>query len=197
MSHRVEIALKRVRISFPHLFIPRAAVPGGSEKYGASFWLGADDTDQLALIRDAVKEIAKVDFKGKKPKKVAVSKGEEKYPEDEQYEGITIVNAYNWSRPVVVDHARVALDANPDGQCDLIYPGCYVNASLTAYSYKVAGGGIAFGLEGVQWVSEGDRLDNRGNAKSMFDEVEADEEEFDGAEDEDEAEDGDEDDYNW
>lgn len=192
MSHRVEVALKRVRISFPHLFIPRAAVPGGSEKYGASFWLGPDDADQLKLIKDAVKEISKVDFKGKKPGKVAVAKGEDKYPEDEQYEGITIVNAYNWSRPVVVDHARVALDANPDGQCDLIYPGCYVNASLTAYSYKVAGGGIAFGLEGVQWVSGGDRLDSRGSASSMFEVEEAELEEVELEADEDEG-----DDYDW
>ena len=193
MSHRVTLALPRVRISFPHLFIPRAAVPGGSEKYGAAFWLGPDDSDLLDMVRDAIKEIAKVSFKGKKPKKIAIVKGEDKYPEDEQYEGITIINAYNWSRPVVVDHARVALTANPDGQCDLIYPGCYVNANLTAYSYTAGGAGIAFGLEGVQWVAGGDRLDNRATASSMFEVEEGEVEEAELAAEEDEEGD----DYDW
>ena len=195
MSHRVTLALPRVRISFPHLFIPRAAVPGGSEKYGASFWLGPDDSDLLDLVRDSIKEIAKAAFKGRKPKKIAIAKGEDKYPEDEQYEGITIINAYNWSKPVVVDHARNPIEGNPDGQCDLIYPGCYVNANLTAYSYTAGGAGIAFGLEGVQWVAAGDRLDNRATAASMFEVEEAEIEEAELVEDD--EDDDDDDDYNW
>lgn len=198
MGTRVDIRLRHVRLSFPHLFIPRAATEGGAEKYSAAFWLDPTrvplDKEQLAQITDGIKEITKADFKGKKPGRIAMLKGEDKYEDDPNYDGIVIVNAYNWNKPVVVDHRREPVEDEGGGQSSILYPGCYVNAALTMYSYRQAGGGIAFGLEGVQWADNGERLDSRKSAESMFEQEEG--PDFMGDEDpaEDEAED---DDYEW
>ena len=191
-AHKVELKLKKIRISFPHLFIPRAAVEGSAEKFGASFLIPNDDP-QVKKIRDAIKEVAKLAFDGEKPDRISIQSGDKKFPGDENYAGMTVINAYSWTRPVVIDNEMVALSADVHGQSDLIHPGCYVNAHLMVYPYTAGGDGIAFGLEGVQWVGDGESLGIKKSAASMFEEVEAEEvEEVEEAEDE-----AEEDDYEW
>ena len=51
----------------------------------------------------------------------------------------------------------------------IFYPGAIVNAKINVYPYdRATGKGIAFGLEGVQFVRDGDRLDTQQDPNSMF-----------------------------
>lgn len=54
---------------------------------------------------------------------------------------------------------------------DIIYPGCFCRASVTAYSYDNVSKGVAFGLHNVMFVRDGDRLDSRTNPEEDFGEV--------------------------
>ena len=97
-------------------------------------------------------------------------------------DGTFFANLTTKHRPGVVgterDEAGKPLPISPEeGNESEIYPGCYCRATVTIYSYDNKGKGIAFGLQNVQKVRDGDRLDNRTNAAEDFDDDFLDDEE--------------------
>lgn len=76
------------------------------------------------------------------------------------------------SRPLVVD--RWVDPKDPEGRPVVIndpakiYPGCYVRAMLNPYYYKSGTKGVNFGLIGVQFWADGDRLDTRAGEKEVL-----------------------------
>lgn len=67
---------------------------------------------------------------------------------------------------------------------DVVYPGCYVAASIDVYCYdgdKARGvkPGVTISLRSVMFVKDGERLDDQVNAESEFSDVEVDEGEDD------------------
>lgn len=62
----------------------------------------------------------------------------------------------------------VGLDLCPILEEDEFYPGCYARITLTAYAYENVGKGVAFGLQNIQKVADGERLDSRTNADKDF-----------------------------
>lgn len=67
-------------------------------------------------------------------------------------------------RPGLID-----VDRTPITNEDDFYPGCYARATVTAYAYDNVGKGVAFGLQNLQKVADGERLDSRTDASEDFD----------------------------
>lgn len=54
------------------------------------------------------------------------------------------------------------------GNADAFYPGCYARAKVTIYSYDNKGKGVGLGLNSLQKVANGARLDSRTSAADDF-----------------------------
>jgi hypothetical protein len=81
--------------------------------------------------------------------------------------GTFFANITSQMRPGVIDAGRSPI--GPDhGNTDDLYPGCYCRATVTAYAYDNKGKGVALGLQNLQKVADGDRLDARTNAEDDF-----------------------------
>jgi hypothetical protein len=151
------IMLENVRLSYPHLFVPRASEEGKEPKFSASFIL--DKKKHAPLIAKLEKLIERValDFFKKKValKKTCLRDGNEKADNDGYGDEVMFVtsSAGKNKRPAVLDADKTKLvegDSRP-------YAGCYVNALLRLYAYdhKVGGKGVAAGLLAVQFVEDG------------------------------------------
>lgn len=164
MSQR--ITLQRVRISYPTLFNPKAVEAGQEPRYSAAFLLPQNDP-VVATINQAAQAAINEMFGSAPPaqlKPLPMYAGETKYPGDSNYAGLYVIQAYAATKPYVVDeNVQKVIDPSR------IYAGCYVNASLAIYAYKRnTGSGLAFGLDGVQFVGDGERLDGRPAVGDLF-----------------------------
>lgn len=148
-----------VRFSYLQVFEARAMQEGQTKKFSVSLIIPKKDKKTLKAIKKAIneaKEIGKSSkWGGKIPKtlKLPLRDGEER--EDEVYEGMMFVNANSVKRVGVVD-----ADLNEIIEQDEIGSGDYGRASITFYPYNSNGSkGIACGLQGVQKLKDGGRLD--------------------------------------
>ena len=155
-------------LSYPNLFEARAYKAGDAPKYSATL-VFTKDTDISALKRAALETLtetwgAKVeDMLRKKQLRLPFRDGAEKdYPD-----GSIFVNVSSVQRPGVVDQ-RVQPILDPSD----IYPGCVVRASVRPFTYDTKGNkGVSFGLNNLQKLRDGERLDNRTRPDQDFDAV--------------------------
>ena len=161
-------------LSYPHLFEPRET-PSGELKYSASFIFNKDA--DLSGLRRAAKEAAVARWGDKaaamiksRQLRMPFRDGAEKADSRGYGPGKVFINASSERAPGVVDRY-----AGPDGKPrpiddpEAIYPGCLVRASLAAFAYDQAGNrGVAFALNNVQKLGEGERLDGRLPAEDEF-----------------------------
>lgn len=176
-------------LCYPALFEPK--IPKGSDpkttkaKYSACL-VFPPGTDLKGLQRLA-QEAANEKFGDKWP---ALHKaGRFKFPfrtdaEEKGYEkGSVFINAKSDTAPGVVgpmagvDGKPVAID-----DADELYPGCIVRASISFFGYDTNGNkGVGVGLNNLQKMREGKRIDGRRAASDEFDPIE--EAAFDDAQD--------------
>jgi hypothetical protein len=85
--------------------------------------------------------------------------------------GVVFVNLTSNNQPGVVDRY-----AGPDGRPRpitdprAVYAGCYARAAVGIYAYDKSGNrGVAFGLNALQFLRDGERLDGRKAAQDEFD----------------------------
>lgn len=169
----MEINLKAVRISYPHLFEPFSFQGRGKAKYSAKFLISkAEQGDLVKTIADAMKAMASESFKDKKlppADKLCLRDGDQSGREEEA--GYWVLSASDDRRPVVVDRNRSPVVAEDD----LIYAGCFVNAKVRLWAQdNQYGRRINANLMGVQFVKDGDRLGGgrtQQSADDMFDDV--------------------------
>ena len=166
---RKRVVTPEAIISFPRLFKPEPGPQGGEPKYSAAFiFVQGTDLTQLkqAIVvagqekwGDKFAELvrAKVNFRLPFRNDVA-GKG---YPE-----GSTFFNATSKQRPQIVD-ANLQEVNDPEK----VYAGAKVLASVTAFAYDNVGRGVAFALNNVQFLADGERLDNRLAAADEFDKM--------------------------
>lgn len=155
------------RVSYPHVFKPQEYQ--GKSKYSLSLLF--DDTADLSAMKAEAERVAKEKWPKGLPKgfKSPFRDGEEK--EQPEYEGMTFVNfrANEDRKPAVVDAAKRPIAAD-SGE---FYAGCYARVSFSCFAYDVSGSkGVAFGLNNVQKVRDGDRLDGSTTADDDFDALE-------------------------
>jgi hypothetical protein len=167
----MNIITPEARLSYPSLFKPRkrADNPNQEPRYEAVLVFDAG-TDLTALKRAAV-EVAKARWGDDAAKMIKAgtlrmpfrTDGEEKYGP-----GTTFISVWSNDKPGLVDRY-----AGPDGKPvpitdpAVLYAGCKVRASVRAFAYPAPGRpstgnkGVSFGLQNLQKLGEGERLDNR------------------------------------
>jgi hypothetical protein len=168
------------RLSYPVLFTARpnrkgelkyslACVFENPEEQMMDF---TDSSSPVSLVTVAL-ELAKEAFGPQAAEKIRkeqlkwpFTKGEKKdYPE-----GSIFFNAYSNEAPGVVSRFKDPETGKPRKITDPkeVYPGVYGRAVLTFYSYENEQRGIAVGLDHVQILRDGERLDNRRKAEDSF-----------------------------
>ena len=184
-----KIILRNVRLSYEHIFtaskfdetqdkakysatfiilkdhpdvknLKRALVEAGQEKFPAAFTGGSWPRGYTCALKDADTDTDKegVLLKDKNP----------------EYAGSYIIKADSISRPVALDRRKAAVTEDDD----IIYSGCYVNASLNAAGFEFGKmtKGVKCYLNGVQFVRDGERFG--GDAANDFDALDGDEDDF-------------------
>ncbi len=81
------------------------------------------------------------------------------------------INARSSNKPGCINRDKTISYTDEQVKTEL-YPGCMVNVSLYAFTYDNSGNrGVTFGLNNIQKVADGKRLDNRKSAEEEFDAV--------------------------
>jgi hypothetical protein len=183
MKASKSMAIKRVqtpvfRVSFPAVFEAKA-FDGGAPKFSVSaVWDPSKFTKAEKALWDSMMgladEVSMERFKkkmGDLPNnfKKAIRDGAEKADLQGYGEGKFFANLSSKMKPGLIDRDRCPILNSDD-----FYPGCYARATITAYSYDNKGKGVAFGLQNLQKVADGERLDSRTDASDDFDEVDDD-----------------------
>ena len=83
-------------------------------------------------------------------------------------EGILFAALSTDRRPQVVDLRKNVIDVRDWRVDPLVYPGCWMRASISPYAYDNIGKGVALGLNNIQWLGHGERLDSQTNAAVDF-----------------------------
>lgn len=165
-----KIALKNVRLSFPNLF--RKAVFNGEEtKFESTFLLNKKEhADTIKVIEAQIAELIKDDLKGVKLKadKICLKDGDE--IDYDGYAGCMSIKGANSKRPMVIDRAKAPLTEDDN----VIYAGCYVNASVDLWvQNNQYGKRINCNLLAVQFVKDGEAFGAGGASGDLddFDEI--------------------------
>ena len=173
-----------VRVSYPSVFTPRAINPGDTPKYGIVIMLDKTDDEHKTFIKKLHAEAkaaqtAKWPDPAKAPRiplvghdlspikdgdKAMNKQGIPLAEKNPEYVGHWIVRANTVDAPIVVDRSKAEiLDKRK------VYGGCYCKVNLNPYAYDTKGNmGITFGLNGVQFWSEGESL---GGSRPVVDDM--------------------------
>lgn len=181
------------RVSFPHVFEASSHKDGGEPKFGtAAIWtpakFTANDKKRWKAIINALKaasrEAHSMDWSDLSSDRRGIHNGKKKadmpgYGKDTRYASLT-----SKQKPQVIDLDKCEISVEA-GNTEKIYPGCYCRATVTVYTYTKKGKGVSLGLQNLQFVKDGERLDSRTDAAEDFEDdlddewLDADEEDAD------------------
>ena len=151
------------RIAFVHLKTPHA-VPGTTNaKYSVVCLIPVDDR-RVAEIQNIIQTKLQEKWPAGAPAKLflALKNGEEVFPDDPSFKGMMIMNATSAEPVPVADAAGIIIDASQ------FYSGCTAKVFVNFYSYDLVNKGVSAGLNGVQFVADGARMDGRPTPEQMF-----------------------------
>lgn len=158
-----------VRFSYLNIWEPKAAEGSTKEKYSVMLIIPKTSKKLLKKITDAVDAAAQlgiVKLGGKIPPtmKRPLRDGDLERPDDKACENCYFMNASSDNQPGIVDE-----NVKPIMDRALIYSGCYGRVSLNFYAFNTSGNkGVAVGLNNIQKLQDGERLDNRASAEDDF-----------------------------
>jgi hypothetical protein len=155
------------RVSFPAMFEAKS-FQEGEPKF--SLVMIFDSKADIKAMRKLANDAAHEKFGAKLPAnlKSPFRDGKEKAHLQGYGEGTIFATASSKQKPGLVDQ-RV----QPIIDRDEFYAGCYARATVTAFAYDQKGNkGVAFGLNNVQKIRDGERFDGRTAATDDFEEVE-------------------------
>lgn len=167
------VTLKKVRLSFPHLFEPTASVENGPKKYRAAFLMDPETPEGKANLKvlgaafdkaalgvwktkeksDKIRAKLDSDRSGVRDGEDATNKEGDVYA---GYEGMKFITASNGKNPKVLRRDKSVIDSTKAAE---IYGGCYVNAVVSVWATnqeKHGGNGMFATLEIVQYHSKGE-----------------------------------------
>ena len=168
-----KVMTPKFRVSFSNVFRPGKVLEEGKEpKYGLTllFPKGADLSALKAAAQEAVTDKWGTD-KTKWSKNLRTPFRDQGEKDFEGYEdGAIFINATSKQKPGLVDqNTQDIIDESE------FYSGCYARATINAFTYDVKGNkGVAFGLNNVQKLGEGDPLGGRCKPQDDFEPVEDD-----------------------
>jgi len=178
---QTQVLTPEFRVSYPAVFQPKSAAEGQEPKYSISMifpkaknadgtWESVMDsapTEMKAAVAAAIVAKWGAD-RAKWPKglKLPFRDGSEK-DQDGYGEGVIFVNASSKNKPGVVDQTVTDII-----EPSKFYGGCYARAKINAFAYDKAGNrGVAFGLNNVQLIRDGEPFGGRSDPKSDFDSI--------------------------
>jgi len=165
-----KIILKSVRLSFPSLFSTEVYNGTDTEKYTATFLLDKDEhKDVITALKKEMVACAEEKFGKPVPKSVKMSLKDGAEVEYDGYENCFSIKASTKKRPTVLNRDKTPLAAEDD----VIYAGCYVNASISLWAMdNQYGKRVLANLNGVQFVKEGPAFGaGGGSAADDFDDL--------------------------
>lgn len=163
MSETNQVVTPKFRVSFPQVFEAKHDMSGNGPFYSIQmlFPKDTDITELKRLFAATAKAKFGDDWKDKVTK-IPFRDGDEKTWES--HKGHIFVNAKSKYQPGVVDQNLKDIISPSD-----FYGGCYARATVTAYAYDTAGNkGVAFGLQNIQKMADGEPLNGRTKAKDDF-----------------------------
>lgn len=155
---KVKIVTGKVRLSYCHLFEPRAAAEGYDAKYGVTLLIDKSDKETLEAINNGVAEVIRTEkdskFGGKeKGLKLPLRDGDEERDEPE-FEGCYFINVTAKQRPIILDENGATVLDNRE-----VYSGCYARVSFNLFAFNSNGNkGVACGLNAVKKIADGEPL---------------------------------------
>ena len=166
------VFIQGARLSYPHLTEARAIQPGDTPKFGAAILIPKNNPAVQELLAAAQQEIAVKWPNGAPPtvKPLPLHDGatHPSYSADPNMHQYMILSANSKDQPQFFDQ-----DGNRIMDGSIFYPGCYVNALVGVYTYDMpTSKGAAAGLNGIGFLADGDRLDNRPDMSQYFKPVE-------------------------
>jgi hypothetical protein len=173
-----KVVTGKVRLSYAHLFTPKAIEEGQEPKYSVCLLIPKSDTATVKKINAAIEAAKKagekilVNQNGKMPTnlKMPLRDGDEERADAPEYAGHWFINANSAQKPGVVDQ-----NVNPVLDQSEVYSGCYARASINFFAFNKAGNkGIGCGLNNVQKLADGEPLSGRTRAEDDFDAVDDD-----------------------
>lgn len=184
MSHPTKVITPLAILSYPHLAAPqKAAEDGKPAKFSATLIFTKEvlaDPKERALF-EAMQNAALAAIEAKWPGKaqfLLASEGFKKgFRRDAEAKGFPagsiFINARSNRQPGIV-YAHAGPDGKParmpnEKILDEMYPGAIVRASLAAFAYDNNGNrGVSFGLNNLQKIRDGERLDGHVAAENEF-----------------------------
>jgi hypothetical protein len=180
-----KVTSPKYRASFAYIFKPQEPMVGAADptpKYGNTmlFDAAAQKTKAFADMRALAVAAAKEKFGDKlvvdgdwfklktgKSLRNPFRNGAEKAELEGYGDGVIFVAATSKMQPGLVDQNLQRIISEQDFKS-----GDYARATLTAYGYDKAGNvGVAFGLQNVQKLADGEAFSGRTNAEDDFDSV--------------------------
>jgi len=166
-----KVITPEIPCSYPNLAEPANEEYGG--KYALSIPFPKSDEKALALLKAAMSNAAVnawgVKYKELKGVKTFVEDCDEdpKYDDDTMYKGCLKFSAKGKKQPGMVYPDMTPVEKEKIE--DVFYPGAIVRASISAYATETGGGKtVAFGLNNVMFVKDGDRIGGAVPADSDF-----------------------------
>lgn len=174
------------RVSFPEVFEPGKPDDRGNRKYSITMLFAKDDP-QVRELRKLAKGAIVAKFGEDKKNwppvlraldlgKFLSMSGKDGWPfrdgdsrAYDGYQGMVSVKATTKDKPGLVDQAR-----KPITDPSKFYAGCYARATIHAYFFenKEKGAvGVAFGLQNIQMLREGEPFSSRTRAEDDFEAV--------------------------
>lgn len=164
----------KARFSFVNVFKPGKAMDGNEPKFGVTLLFDKDADFSLAkkMCQDALLEkfgaekLQNEAFK-KKLRTPFRDQGEKEF--DGYVAGCIFITATSKQKPSVVDANGADILEERD-----VFSGCYGRASLRAFAYDQKGNvGVAFGLQNVQKLADGEPFGGRSRPSDDFEPVAA------------------------
>lgn len=170
MASNANVMTPKFRASFANVFRPgKAMEEGGEPKYGVMmlFEKGADLSPLKKAAEQAVADKWGAD-KSKWPKNLRSPFRDQGEKDGEAYvAGAFFITATSKQKPGLVNAQNQPIIDESE-----FYSGCYARATVRAFAYDKAGNrGVAFGLQNIQKLADGESLSGRVAAEKEFEPI--------------------------
>jgi len=160
----------KFRVSFPNVFRPGKPVdPTKPGKYSVTMLFDKDAN--LEPLKKAMVDFMTKKFGGNQASWPKLSRNPFRDQGEKSFEGYVagakFINATSNTKPGLVDAQNNDIINEAD-----FYPGCYARATVRPFWYDTAGNkGVAFGLQNIQKLADGEPLGGRVSASKEFEPV--------------------------
>lgn len=169
--NKVRVVLTNVRLSFANIFEPKG-FNGGEPRYSASFLINKDDKENLTKVKDAIKDVSKMEWANDLPKfkenQLCLRDGDGETWDG--YEGHMFVSSGNRLKVAVrdMDGTDLTKSSEYNNPGDKPLSGDYVNAIIEVWAQNNSfGKRLNANLVGVQYIKTGERF-GKGSDDDLF-----------------------------